>query len=84
MNGSTAVFEELRPLLFSVAYRMVASVADTEDILQEAFLRYHRALADGTDIVSAKAYLSAVVTRLSIDHLRSARVRRISAAIRRT
>ena len=76
MNGSTAVFEELRPLLFSIAYRMVASVADTEDILQEAFLRYHRALADGTDIVSAKAYLSAVVTRLSIDHLRSARVRR--------
>jgi DNA-directed RNA polymerase specialized sigma24 family protein len=42
MNGSTAVFEELRPLLFSIAYRMVASVADTEDILQEAFLRYHR------------------------------------------
>jgi len=76
MDGSTAVFEELRPLLFSIAYRMVASVADTEDILQEAFLRYHRALADGTDIVSAKAYLSAVVTRLSIDHLRSARVRR--------
>ena len=40
MNGSTAVFEELRPLLFSIAYRMVASVADTEDILQETWLAW--------------------------------------------
>lgn len=76
MDSSTTVFEGLRPLMFAIAYRMVASVADTEDILQEAFLRYHRAVTDGVEILSAKSYLSAVTTRLSIDHLRSARVRR--------
>jgi RNA polymerase sigma-70 factor, ECF subfamily len=68
--------EELRPLLFSIAYRMVSSVGDAEDIVQEAFLRIHRAEAGGEKIESPKAYLSAVVTRLSIDHLKSARVRR--------
>ena len=65
--------EQLRPLLFSIAYRMLSSVADAEDVVQEAFLRYHRA---GSQAESPKAYLSAVVTRLCIDHLRSARVRR--------
>jgi RNA polymerase sigma-70 factor (ECF subfamily) len=64
---------ELRPYLFSIAYRMLSTVADAEDVVQEAYLRYHRA-----DVAaeSPKAYLSAVVTRLCIDHLRSARVRR--------
>src|SRR5213595_3941051 len=71
-----APYEELRPLLFSVAYRMVSSVSEAEDIVQEAFLRIHRAEADGTKVDSPKAYLSAVVTRLSIDHLKSARARR--------
>jgi RNA polymerase sigma-70 factor, ECF subfamily len=71
-----APYEELRPLLFSIAYRMVSSVSEAEDIVQEAFLRIHRAETGGEKIESAKAYLSAVVTRLSIDHLRSARVRR--------
>jgi RNA polymerase sigma-70 factor, ECF subfamily len=70
------MYEELRPLLFSIAYRMVSSVGDAEDIVQEAFLRIHRAESDGQRIESPKAYLSAVVTRLSIDYLRSARVRR--------
>jgi RNA polymerase sigma-70 factor, ECF subfamily len=70
------MYEELRPLLFSIAYRMVSSVSDAEDIVQEAFLRIHRAESDGQRIESPKAYLSAVVTRLSIDHLKSARVRR--------
>jgi RNA polymerase sigma-70 factor, ECF subfamily len=70
------MYEELRPLLFSIAYRMVSSVSEAEDIVQEAFLRTHRAEAGGEKIESPKAYLSAVVTRLSIDHLRSARVRR--------
>ncbi len=75
----TETFEDLRPLLFSIAYRMLGSVAEAEDIVQDAFLRYHRALLDKpTDIESPKAYLSAVTTRLAIDHLRSARVRKES------
>jgi RNA polymerase sigma-70 factor (ECF subfamily) len=69
------VYAELRPLMFSIAYRMVGGVSDAEDIVQEAFLRYHAA-ADEGEIESPKAYLAAVTTRLGIDHLRSARVRR--------
>lgn len=71
-----APYEELRPLLFSLAYRMVGSVAEAEDLVQEAFLRIHRAEKEGTTVDSPKAYLSAVVTRLGIDHLKSARARR--------
>ena len=67
---------EHRPLLFAIAYRMLGSVADAEDVLQEAFLRWHRALAEGTVIESPKAWLSTVVTRLCLDQLRSARVQR--------
>ncbi len=70
------VYTELRPLLFSIAYRMVATVGDAEDIVQEAFLRYHRAQADGTRVESPRAFLASVTTRVAIDHLRSARVRR--------
>jgi RNA polymerase sigma-70 factor (ECF subfamily) len=69
-------FDELRPLLFSIAYRMLASVASAEDVVQEAFVRFDRATRDGTSIESPKAYLSAVVTRLAIDELKSARVQR--------
>jgi RNA polymerase sigma-70 factor (ECF subfamily) len=65
-----------RPLVFSIAYRMLGSVAEAEDIIQEAFLRLHRARREGISIESPKAYLAAVVTRLAIDHLRSASVRR--------
>ncbi len=71
-----APYEDLRPLLFSIAYRMISSVSEAEDIVQEAFLRIHRAEGEGTMIESPKAYLSAVTTRLSIDYLKSARVRR--------
>jgi RNA polymerase sigma-70 factor (ECF subfamily) len=71
-----AEFEALRPLLFGIAYRMLASVADAEDVVQDAYLRYARAVEEGTRIDSLKAWLAAVTTRLSIDHLRSARVRR--------
>jgi RNA polymerase sigma-70 factor, ECF subfamily len=67
-----------RPLAFAIAYRMVGSVAETEDIVQEAFLRLHRARRDGVAVESPKAYLAALTTRLAIDHLRSARVRRES------
>jgi RNA polymerase sigma-70 factor, ECF subfamily len=73
---TNAPYEELRPLLFSIAHRMVSSVSEAEDIVQDAFLRIHRAEAEGTKVDSPKAYLSAVVTRLSIDHLKSARARR--------
>jgi RNA polymerase sigma-70 factor, ECF subfamily len=69
---------ELRPLLFSIAYRMLGSASDAEDIVQEAFLRFHRETGAGTRVESPKSYLSAVTTRLCIDHLRSARVRRES------
>ena len=71
-----ARYETLRPLLFSIAYRMVGSVSEAEDLVQEAFLRIHRVESEGTEVESPKAYLTAVVTRLSIDHLKSARVRR--------
>jgi RNA polymerase sigma-70 factor, ECF subfamily len=63
---------ELRPLLFSIAYRMLGSVADAEDIVQEAFLRYERT----PNVESPKAFLSTVVTRLALDQLKSARARR--------
>jgi len=66
-------FEELRPLLFSIAYRILGSVSEAEDAVQETWLRYEASRAQPR---SAKAFLSAVVTRLSIDVLRSARVRR--------
>jgi RNA polymerase sigma-70 factor, ECF subfamily len=69
-------YADLRPLMFSIAYRMLGSASEAEDIVQEAFLRFHRETREGTEVDSPKAYLSAITTRLSIDHLRSARVRR--------
>jgi RNA polymerase sigma-70 factor, ECF subfamily len=66
-------FEELRPLLFSIAYRMLGSVSEAEDAVQETWLRYE---ASPTEPRSARAFLSATVSRISIDVLRSARVRR--------
>lgn len=69
----TEEFEGLRPLLFSIAYRILGSVSEAEDAVQETWLRYE---ATPTQPVSAKAFLSATVSRISIDVLRSARVRR--------
>ena len=69
-------FEALRPSAFAVAYRMLGSVSEAEDVVQEGFLRLHRARAGGERIESPRAYLSTVVSRLSLDHLRSARARR--------
>jgi RNA polymerase sigma-70 factor (ECF subfamily) len=67
---------ELRPLLFSIAYRMLGSVADAEDIVQAAYLRYVEYGNQGHDADSPKALLTTITTRLAIDHLRSARVQR--------
>jgi RNA polymerase sigma-70 factor, ECF subfamily len=70
---TVAEFEDLRPLLFSIAYRILGSVSEAEDAVQETWLRYQ---ASATVPVSTKAFLSAIVTRVSIDVLRSARLRR--------
>src|SRR5215210_3509339 len=69
---TTETYESLRPLAFSIAYRMLGSVAEAEDVVQEGLLRLHRADA----VEHPKAFVATVVTRLSIDELRSARVRR--------
>jgi RNA polymerase sigma-70 factor (TIGR02957 family) len=69
-------FDELRPSAFAIAYRMLGSVSEAEDAVQEGFLRLHRARASGERIESPRAYLSTVVSRLSLDQLRSAKVRR--------
>ena len=69
---------ELRPLMFSIAYRMTGSVAEAEDLVQEAFFRMGRARQGGVVVESPKAYLATTTTRLAINHLRSARVRRES------
>jgi RNA polymerase sigma-70 factor (TIGR02957 family) len=69
-------FDELRPSAFAIAYRMLGSVSEAEDVVQEGFLRLHRAREAGERIESPRSYLSTVVSRLSLDHLRSARVRR--------
>ena len=69
-----AVFDEHRRRLFGIAYRMIGTTADAEDIVQEAYLRWHH--ADQAEIRSAEAWLVSVVTRLSIDKLRKASVER--------
>src|ERR687889_2657924 len=73
---ATEAFEELRPGAFAIAYRMLGSVSEAEDVVQEAFLRLHRAEREGERIESPRAYVATVVTRLAIDELRSARARR--------
>jgi RNA polymerase sigma-70 factor (TIGR02957 family) len=70
------LLRELRPGAFAIAYRMTGSVSEAEDIVQEGLLRLHRALEDGRELTSPRAYLATVVTRLAIDTLRSARARR--------
>ncbi len=73
MNALEA-YSEHRSLLFSIAYRMLGSVQDAEDVLQDAYLRWRQ--TDMETVRSARAYLVSIVTRLAIDQLRSARVRR--------
>ena len=67
---------QLRPASFTIAYRMLGSVAEAEDVVQEALLRVHRALEHGQQIDSPRAYAATVTIRLAIDELRSARSRR--------
>jgi RNA polymerase sigma-70 factor (ECF subfamily) len=69
---TTETYESLRPFAFSIAYRMLGSVAEAEDVVQEGLLRLHRAEA----VEHPRAFVATVVTRLSIDELRSARARR--------
>ena len=67
-------FQSYRPLLFSIAYRMLGSASEAEDIVQESYLRYSAAPA--AQVRSPKAFLSTIVTRLCLDQLKSARARR--------
>jgi len=71
MDKSTRVFEQLRSRLFRLAYGMLGSRADAEDIIQEAFLKWSR--VDHDQVKSDWAYLSTIVSRLCLDELRSAR-----------
>jgi RNA polymerase sigma-70 factor (TIGR02957 family) len=72
----TELLDDLRPAAFAIAYRMLGSVSEAEDVVQEALLRLHRALDAGERIESPRAYVGTVATRLAIDALRSARARR--------
>ncbi|WP_020384716.1 RNA polymerase sigma-70 factor [Kribbella catacumbae] len=72
------LYGELRPRAFAIAYQMLGSVSEAEDVVQEAFLRMHQTLQRDEPITSPRAYIATLVTRLAIDQLRSARVRRES------
>lgn len=74
IDARSAVFADARPLLFSIAYRMLGSVADAEDVVQDAYLRWQAASDD--QVRAPRAYLATIVTRLSINQLRSARRQR--------
>src|ERR671938_67726 len=76
MTDHEQLLDELRPVAFAIAYRMLGSVAEAEDIVQEALLRLHGALEDGEQIQSPRAFVATVTTRLAINQLRSARARR--------
>jgi RNA polymerase sigma-70 factor (TIGR02957 family) len=76
MQAPEDLLDEVRPRAFAIAYRMLGTVSEAEDVVQEALLRLHRAQLEGERIESPRAYISTVVTRLGIDQLRSARRRR--------
>jgi len=75
-ESNDQLLEELRPRAFAIAYRMLGSVAEAEDVVQEALLQVSKALEEGERIESPRAYVATVTTRLAIDELRSARARR--------
>ncbi len=76
MTDEERLLDELRPVAFAIAYRMLGSVSEAEDIVQEALLRVHGELERGAHLDSPRAFVSTVTTRLAIDELRSARARR--------
>jgi RNA polymerase sigma-70 factor (ECF subfamily) len=76
MTDRERLLDELRPGAFAIAYRMLGSVSEAEDVVQEALLRVHQALDAGEQIASPRAFVATVTTRLAINELRSARVRR--------
>jgi RNA polymerase sigma-70 factor (TIGR02957 family) len=76
MTDREQLLDELRPYAFAIAYRMLGSVAEAEDVMQEALLRVHQALEAGEQIASPRAFAATVTTRLAINELRSARLRR--------
>jgi RNA polymerase sigma-70 factor (TIGR02957 family) len=74
--SESELLDDLRPRTFAIAYRMLGSVSEAEDVVQEALLRVHNAIERGEEISSPRAYAATVATRLAIDELRSARARR--------
>jgi RNA polymerase sigma-70 factor (ECF subfamily) len=70
------LLDDLRPRTFAIAYRMLGSVSEAEDVVQETLLRVHNAIEEGEEISSPRAYAATIATRLAIDELRSARARR--------
>jgi RNA polymerase sigma-70 factor (ECF subfamily) len=76
MTDRERLLDEVRPISFGIAYRMLGSVSEAEDVVQEALLRMHQALDGGEQIASMPAFIATVTTRLAINELRSARARR--------
>jgi RNA polymerase sigma-70 factor (TIGR02957 family) len=76
MSDREQLLDELRPVAFAIAYRMLGTVSEAEDVVQEALLRVHQALDRGEEIASPRAFVATVATRLAINELRSARARR--------
>jgi RNA polymerase sigma-70 factor (TIGR02957 family) len=76
MTDRERLLDELRPVAFAIAYRMLGSVSEAEDVVQEALLQVHQALDAGEQIASPRAFVATVSTRRAIDELRSARARR--------
>jgi RNA polymerase sigma-70 factor (TIGR02957 family) len=76
MTDREQLLDELRPVAFAIAYRMLGTVSEAEDVVQEALLRVHRTLDAGEQITSPRAFVATITTRLAINELRSARARR--------
>ena len=77
MTDRERLLDELRPVAFAIAYRMLGSVSEAEDVVQEALLALDQAIDSGERIASPRAYVATVTTRMAINELRSARARRV-------